>query len=325
MRAGRLAAGLVAALGLVSGAACTGDDSGARHATPRTVERPPDIDYSSTHLAKVNGTTTTLGVPETGTASIVGTVTGPGGPVPGATVHVEHLVGSSTVPHDVLTGPDGRYALPGIPGGRYRVRAFLAPALATKANDSRFLEDGKEAVFDLSLEDQRKVVAKAAVAPSVPYLGEPVNLSVVVATQQVDVDGIVRSTPVPGLRVELDGLGLWTLRRDADLQSPFPSRGTTTSTVPPSAVGFTDSVGVVAYQLRCNAAGDPGLGLLVTVTTTPAAVEGQPPPQPTQQVQRLGLDLPDCVDPSATTTTTVDAEAPSSSSPRRATTSTVPG
>jgi hypothetical protein len=301
-------------LGLLATVACTGDDGSTRHATPRPVERAPDIDYSSTHLAAVNGTTTTTGVPETGTASIVGTVTGPGGPVPGATVHVEHLVGSSTVPHDVLTGPDGRYAIPGIPGGRYRVRAFLAPALATKGAEARFLEDGKEAVFDLALEDQRKVVARAAVAPQAPVLGDAVNLSVVVATQQVDVDGIVRSTPVPGLRVELDGLGAWTLRRDSGLQSPFGPRSTTTTTVPLSAVSFTDGSGVARYELRCNAPGDPGLGVLVTVTVTPAAVEGQPPPTPTQQVQRLDLDVPACVDPTTATPSTGSSDSGSSDS-----------
>jgi hypothetical protein len=301
MRRARPAAIALALLAL-AGAACTKDDRGG-HAKPRPVELTPDVDYSGTQLAKVNGTTTSTVAPEVGTASIVGRVTGPGGAVPNATVHIEHLVGGGVVPHDLLTGPDGRYALPNIPGGRYRVRAFLAPALAVAAADTRFLEDGKEATFDLAMEDQRKVVASAATAPRAPYLGDPVNLSIVVATQAVDPDGIVRSTPVPGLRVELDGLGAWTIRRDSELQTPLQPRATTTTAPAPTPVGFTDGSGAVFYPMRCNSAGDPGLGLLVTVTVTPAAVEGQPPPAPTQQVQRLDLTVPACVDPSATTTT----------------------
>jgi hypothetical protein len=316
MRRSRPAA-LALALLALAGAACTSDDRGGGHAKPRPVERVPEVDYSGTHLAKVNGTTTSTAVPEVGTASIVGTVTGPGGPVPNATVHVEHLVGSSAVPHDVLSGPDGRYALPNIPGGRYRVRAYLAPALAAATADIRFLEDGKEATFDLAMEDQRKVVASAATSPSTPYLGDPVNLSIVVATQAVDPDGIVRSTPVPGLRVELDGLGAWSIRQDSGLQSPPVPRATTTTAPTVSPVGFTDAGGAVFYPMRCNSPGDPGLGLLVTVTVTPSAVEGQPPPSPTQQVQRLDLKVPACVDPTATTTTL-----PSSSTSRRSERST---
>jgi hypothetical protein len=297
---------LLALAGLLA-VACSGDDSGGR-AKPRPVERTADVDYSGTHLAKVDGTTTSIALPEVGTARIVGTVTGPGGPVANATVHVEHLVGSRVVPHDVLTGPDGRYAVPNIPGGRYRVRAYLPPALAVETADTRFLEDGKEAVFDLELRDQRKVVASAATAPRVPYLGDPVNLSVVVATQAVDPDGVVRSTPVPGLRIELDGLGAWSLRSDSGLQSPSQPPATTTTSFTSSTTAFTDGAGAAVFPMRCNSPGDPGLGLLVTVTVTPAAVEGQPPPAPVQQVQRLELDVPACIDPSATTTTTTTTE-----------------
>lgn len=304
-RAARRRVGLAVLAAALLAAACTdaGDDGAARPSRP-VEERPPIVDYSGTELARVKGTTTTAALPETGTASIVGSVTGPNGLVVGATVRIEHLVGSGrSVPRDVLTGPDGRYAVAGIPGGRYRVRAFLVPALAVAEPDVRFLPDGQEAVFDLTVVDRRKVVASASVSPSVPYVGEAVNLAVVVATQAVDVDGVVRSTPIPGLRVELDGLGAWSLRRDDGVRTPFPPRSstTTTFTFPESSTAFTDGSGVVRYQLRCNAAGRPGLGLLVTVTVTPAPVEGEPPPVPEQRVDRIGLALPECIDPTATT------------------------
>ena len=294
----RAAAGAAALV--LAAAACSGDDGPEGRAGRPRVERPPVVDYSGAALAKVPGTTTTLGLPETGSARILGSVAGPGGLIPGATVRIEHLVGGGAVVHDVLTGPDGKYVLDGIPGGRYRVRAFLAPALGMVHPETRFLQDGKEATFDLVVEDLRKVVATAATSPSVPYVDEAVNLSAVVATQQVDADGIVRSTPVPGLRVELTGLGAWVLR-SSSLRTPLDPRGTTTTTSPQSAVRFTDAFGAATWELRCESPGPSGLGLLVSVTVTPPPVEGQPPALPEQRTERLELELPDCIDPTATT------------------------
>jgi hypothetical protein len=313
----RRALAAVAAVLVLAGAACTGDD-GPSHAPRRRTERPPVIDYSGVHLEKVRGTTTTVNDGrDVGTASIVGTVTGPGGPVPGATVRVEHLLDGGTVVHDAFTGPDGRYAVTGIAGGRYRVRAFLAPTLALTKPEVRFLADGKEAGIDLAMADQRKVVASAATSPPAAYVGEDVNLAVTLATQQVDADGIVRSTPVTGILVTLDGLGAWTLRRD-DIRTPGQPRFPTTTT-PASPDAFTDGTGTVRFALRCLAAGDPGLGVLVTVTVTPPAVDGQPPPTPVQQTQRLALKVPACVDPTAATAPTSggdgsgDGDAPTTS------------
>lgn len=298
----RLRATAAALVLLLVAGACSddsGDDGGGGPRKP--VERPPVVDYSGAALAKVPGTTTTLGPPETGRARIVGAVSGPGGLIPGATVRIERLVAGGAVAHDVLTGPDGRYVLDAVPGGRYRVRAFLPPALAMAKPVVRFIEDAKESTFDLAMEDQRRVVATAAVSPSVPYRDEAVNLSAVVATQAVDVDGIVRSTPVAGLRVELTGLGAWELRTADPLRTPSDPRGTTTTTQAPSPVRFTDGVGTATWELRCRAPGPPGLGLLVTVTVTPAGVEGQPPPAPEQRTERLELDVPECRDPTPTT------------------------
>jgi hypothetical protein len=297
-----------AALGalLVVSASCSGDDAGG-HARRRSVERPPVVDYSGAELAHVPGTTTTAAAPEVGSAALVGAVSGPGGLVVGAIVHVEHLVGSTAIGHDVVTGPDGRYAIPAIPGGRYRIRAFFPPALAVAAPDVRFVPDGKETSVDLAMVDVRKVVAKAAISPTAPYLDDPINLSVVVATQTVDLDGIVRSRPVSGLRVELDGLGVWSLRSD-DLPSPLQPRITTTTFAPPTPVQYTDGAGTARFELECTSPGDPGLGLLVTVTVTPTAAAGQPPPAPEQRTDRLPLELPGCVDPTTATTPTATVD-----------------
>jgi hypothetical protein len=290
-------------LALVAAAACSDDDDAGRG--PRPPDEPPTsaIDYSGVALEGVRGETTTTGVAQSGRTTILGTVTGPAGLVPGATVRIERLVSGEDVRSDVVAGPDGRFELRNVPGGRYRVRAFLAPALAMVTPDVRFLRDGEEHTFDLTLTDQRGVVARAAVAPDPPYLDEDVNLAVVVASRSVDPDGIVRSTPVAGVRVELDGLGMWVLRSESPLRTPLQPRGATTTTEAPvatSTVAFTDGAGQVRYELSCSQAGAPGLSLLVSVTVTPPAIEGQPPPLPEQRLERLPLTVPDCVDPTQT-------------------------
>jgi hypothetical protein len=262
------------------------------------------VDYSAVALPRVAGTTTTTTAREQGTATVNGSVSGPSGPLPGATVSVEHLVGSRATRTDAVTGADGRFAVPNLPGGRYRVRAYLAPALALVTPEVRFIEDGKESTFDLKVEDQRRVVARAAVAPGAPFLGDDVNLAVVVANRTVDADGVVRSVPIPGLRVELSGLGAYTLRGPDPSGNPFAPRTTTTFSFQPATVAFTDGLGQVQFELRCSQAGDPGLELLVSVTVTPTEVPGQPPGVPTTQVQHVALNVPPCIDPASTTTTT---------------------
>jgi hypothetical protein len=290
----------VVALG--AAAACSGGGDAADlkpHPLPGSATSV--VDYSAVRLPRVPGTTTTSAVAESGSATIDGTVSGPGGLVPGATVLAEHLVGRQAVPHLAQTGADGRFAIQGIPGGAYRVRAFFPPALAQTTPDVRFIADGKETSYQLTMEDQRKVVARAAVAPSTPFVGDDVTLAVIVANRTVDQSGVVQSVPLVGLQVELSGLGAYELATTG--RPPFV-RGSTTTTAfsfTSPTIAVTDSQGQATFDLHCSSAAEPTLVLLVTVTVTPAPVQGQPPPVPTQQVQRLPLDVPACIDGSTAT------------------------
>jgi hypothetical protein len=198
--------------------------------------------------------------------------------------------------------------LGGVPGGRYRVRAFLPPALAMPSAEVRFLRDGQEHDFDLVVEDQRRVVARGAVAPDPPYVDDDVNLAVVVATRSVDLDGVIRNVPVVGVRVELSGLGAWTLRPSSAPPSQQPRPTTTAPPRTPSSVAFTDGFGQATFELRCQVSGNPGLSLLVSVLVTPPAAEGQPPPPPQQQLERIPLELPSCIDPSSSPAPTGEGE-----------------
>lgn len=309
------------ALGLVLAiAACTGggDDSDDVSPDPTRDEATSTtvIDRSGIALTGVPGATTST-IVEVGTATIGGVVQGPNGVVVGATVRLERLVAGRTIRTDLVTGPDGRYLLENVPGGRYRIRAFLAPTLAQTEPEVRFLEDEAAHDIPLTVTDQSGLRLIADVAPEPPLLGDPVNLVVVVLSRRVDADGIVRSSPVIGTDVELAGLGRWELRdepppdeEDPDDTTTSSTFGITTTTTAPRAanVDTTNAAGRVRFELECEAPGDPGLyvRIEVRVAETTVAEDGTTTVGPSRlETRSFELDLPACVDPATTTTTTV--------------------
>jgi hypothetical protein len=293
---------LVAAL-LVT--ACTDDDKDA--GPPPTTRAPSStslVDLSGVELPAVGGETTTT-IIETGTARLVGTVTGPDGPLAGATVRVDRLVAGREVRRDVVSGADGRWELRGVPGGRYRVRAFLAPTYAQTTPELRFLADGEEHTFDLQVEDQRGVVVQADVAPDQPVVGAPVNLVVLVVQRTVGTDGVVRSSPMTGETVELTGLGAWRPRSEVEAESSEGS--TTTSGDSTRASARLSAAGRARFELWCVERGEPGLTLVVPSLVAPSTPSGgsststSAAPTPTE---RVPLMLPACAARGARSTTT---------------------
>ena len=283
-------------------AACSDDEDAGPRPEPRVTTSTALVDRSGIVLTPVGGETTTT-IRETGAARLVGVVRGPAGPVAGATVRVERFVVGREVRTDVLTGPDGRWVLEGVPGGRYRVRAFLAPSLAQVEAEVRFLADRAEHEFDLTMEEHSGLVVRSSSAPAPAMVGSPVNLVVQVAQRRVDGDGIVRAAPVPGSSVELTGLGRWVVRDDG---STFPGQDR-------EATARTDGEGRARWELRCEVAGDPGLAVRIPVTVSspaPPAAGAQPDPQtattspgPQVRIETVALDVPACVEPAPTTTT----------------------
>ena len=159
-------------------------------------------------LPGVGGETTTT-IDEKGTARLLGTVSGPTGPLAGATVRIDRLVAGRVIRHDVVTAADGRWELRDVPGGRYRVRAFQAPAVRAAGTEVQFLADGEEHAFDLRVEDREGSWCASDAAPDQPLVDGPVNVVVLVASGRSSPDGVVRSTPLSGVFVELTGLGRW--------------------------------------------------------------------------------------------------------------------
>lgn len=225
------------------------------------------VDRNDVSLAPARGTTTTTAVVVgPGAATLVGRVDGPDGPVEGATVRIERLVGNDAAALEVLTGPGGTWRATGVLGGRYRVRAWRQPDQAVVESQLVFVAASGTAEVSLRADRFAGAAVDVAVAPDPPVVGERANVVLRVAERTVDSEGVVRPVPRPGVEVTLAAASGW------EPESPL------------SAV--TDDAGRVTYTLVCRAAGTHGL--IATVgpgqavpLSPPECVEPPPPTTPT--------------------------------------------
>jgi predicted small lipoprotein YifL len=220
-------------------------------------------DFSSVRLAAVPGRTTTTVDNSPGQAHIAGFVVAPQGAVPGASVHVERLVGDTVLAIDVATNPDGSFHVDNVKGGRYRLRAWRMPDLAMTTPQVFFL-NGNENKTNVNLQVNHYTGTNVApaIAPNPPRVGDPANLAVQVTTVVVDPTGVVRATPLVGVQVDLQGSGGWQVQQ--------------------SSTSFTDVNGEVIWSLTCTAPGNQPLSVAVAGTGYP-------------------LNLPPCQEPAAQT------------------------
>ena len=280
------ASSLVAALAL---GACSGKHD---HAAPKPPPNIPDVtttteaDFSGVALAAVPGRTTTTIALGPGGATITGMVLAPEGPVPGASVHIERLVGDGVAAADIASDATGRYTVPAVLGGRYRVRAFVPNPvnLAQPTPAIFFLAANESKVQDLQVTHFSGPAVVGVIAPNPPPVDGPANLVVQLAQQGVDPKGIVRGTPIVNANVVLAGSSAW--------QVDGPTSG------------LTDSNGRVAFRLTCTA-------------------EGAQPLQAVIDNQSYPLDIGPCtVPPPTTTTTATTAPPPTTTAPPPTTTTT---
>jgi hypothetical protein len=175
-------------------------------------------------------TTVDFGV---GAVTLAGRVEGPDGPVGGATVRIERLVGEATAERTVITDDEGRFTLAGVPGGRLRLRAWKVPDIAMARNVVVFAAE--KATVRLQAERFASTDVRWAAAPSSAVEGQAVNLVVQVSRRRVDDNGVVGFEQISGLAVKLIPLG--ALQPDG-----APER-------------LTDDNGRASFPMRCNAAG----------------------------------------------------------------------
>lgn len=236
----------------------------------------PDRSKLTLPTIDVPATTTTIGF-RRGTASVEGVVRGPDGPVAGAKVRIERLVGSQTAVRIVGTDGQGRYVLSGVELGRLRVRAWRPPDLAMMSDELLFASKGTSR--DLELTGFGRTEVQWAMAPATPFVGRKVNVVIQVSTRVVGSDGLITIEPLSGVGVSI-----------------FP-----TGTLVPLAAGerLTDEAGRAVFTLRCDADGDGGLD--VRLATGGQAILS-PPPCRTPATTVPATPVP-VVDPTATTIT----------------------
>lgn len=251
---------------------------------PATSTTAPPPDYSLVALGAVPGQTTTTIEVSPGEAQLTGTVIGADGPVPGATVRVQRVVGEASAHLDVLTGEDGTWTAPFLKGGLIRVRAWRAPDLALVSPQVFFLEARERRSLDLRLERFTGLRVTSDVAPDPPIVGQTANLVVQVTDEQVDPEGVVRAQVVAGISVELFGSGNWRVATD----NPT----------------ITDGAGNAIFSVRCDQDGSQPLSVVVG------------------DIQTLPIGVPDCLPPATTTTSSTSTTVKSSSSTTTSSTTT---
>lgn len=252
---------------------------------PPGVTLPPSTpstatsDLTGVQLPPVDGSTTVPGVPDAGTSQLGGSVNGPQGPVPGATVRVEHLVDNRARSVDVGTDASGHWGLPNIAGGRYRVFAFLPPTLAQTDPEVFFLGAGEQKNLDLNVDAFTGAPEVAiAIAPDPPNVGQPTNLVVRVTQRAVDGNGVVRGAGVVGASVTFNPSDGWVV-------TGSPAASPTTG---------TNENGDATFQIECRKAGANQIQVTVRLSSSP---------QPLSVVQPVSA----CIDPRSTSTTTTTA------------------
>jgi hypothetical protein len=264
---------LVTALVLAAAASgCSGVQTLSYPPPPPTAATPvvsqPTLpgNLSSVVQAGVPGATT-IPAPAIGpgSAALNGTVLGPSGPVPGATVEADRLVGDQDATTKTTTAADGSWTIPSILGGRYRVRAWKTPGLALLTPQVFFLSDDQNDSMTLQLTSFTGPDVATSIAPGVVVDGQIDNLLVQVTNPTVGADGVVRDVPVIGVSVMLTNGPEW------DVYHGNPKK--------------TGADGRVLFQVSCQAVGSVPLSATVASAAT------------------VPLQLPSCA-PGATTTTT---------------------
>jgi hypothetical protein len=292
-------------------ASCTTTGFGKLPPPPPTLAPQPTTtlpDLSLLDLRSVPGRTTTTVVFGPGRASITGIVTGPEGPVAGAVVRVERLVGDGHAVGDLVTDATGSYALAGVLGGRYRLRAFKpAPDNLALVKPALLFLSGDEArKQDLAVDRYAGLDVTSAIAPNPPIIDEPANLVIRLTERSVDGDGVVRGTPIPGRRVELFASGSWR--------------------VDGANATVTDGAGQASWQVRCQALGQQALAVVVGDSdsfplSVGACSEAPPPTTAPPPTSSTSSSTPTTVRRS--TTTTVRSSTTSTTRPTSTTSTTV--
>jgi hypothetical protein len=282
---GRTAVAVVIALVLAAGAACSSDD-GQQLPAPdpsSTTTTTLPVDFSEVALAPIapGKEPPVTRPPGGGRASIAGRVVDTSGaPIPQALVRATYFFDPAKPEViEALSRDDGTYRFEKLYGGRWRIRAWKAPVLATFEQPAFFLGATEQKALDLKVKAVPDVDVTSTMAPDPPLVGWLAELAVLAVTQTVNVEGRVERTPLGGTAIMLVGDDNWSLSEPA--------------------TQVTDADGTVRWTLSCGSEGVHDL----RVRLSPLGTE----------VREFPVVSPSCLSPASTTTATTATTGPSSS------------
>jgi hypothetical protein len=308
------AVAVVAVAVLVPFLAGRSKDDGRALPKPRTDESTTttqNIDLTSVSLEPIAASskpTSTTRPPGGGKAAIFGKVIdADNNPVGGAFVRATYY-GDPNKPEviETLSAEDGTYRFEQVLGGRWRIRAWKSPELATLDDNVFFLGYTEQRAVDLRVKSAVDIVVTSNMAPNPPFIGSPVELAVLVLNQTVDEEGVVHRSPVGGASVTLDIRGKWSLVGEATQATEYNGR--------------------TAWQLTCNEVGQQVIIAFVGGREWPLNVPGCHDPMETTTTSSTTTTLPPGVTTSSTKPKSKTASSSTSSTrpPSYATTSTRP-
>jgi hypothetical protein len=238
---------------------CKGSEDEAAPATSVATTPPtqaPTTTASSTTLVTVPGNprpvTTLSPAIGPGTATLGGSVSGPEGPVAGATVRVERLVGDEVAATTVNSDASGQWTLGSVNGGRYRLRAWRPPDLAMLRPTLVFLEATESKAVALGMARYGEGNTFGAYAPGPPTADKPATLVVTVSNGGIDAEGVLHASPRPGVTVQLQ------VTAGLTLDSPDTT--------------VTDGSGNASFTVRCTPPGPPAVTAVVEGARRPVDV-----------------------------------------------------
>ncbi|MCU0269464.1 MAG: carboxypeptidase-like regulatory domain-containing protein [Acidimicrobiales bacterium] len=196
-----------------------------------------------------------------GRARLSGTISGPDGGVGGAVVRLERFVGDEVGTVEVTANGSGAWEAAGLLGGRYRVRAWRTPNLATLESQTTFLAESDDVRLDVALQRRDGQGLQAALDVADPKVGRTVTVRALLTQESVNGNGIVEGVGVAGTQLELALQGGYR----------FVSSGATAT---------TGGDGFATWQVACTTPGTHGITVsgagLTTSVTLPACLPADP-------------------------------------------------
>ncbi len=236
---------------------------------PEPSEEPPEIELTD------------------GEARLTGTVVGPEGPVEGTIVRIERHTSEGSAFFDVTTDADGVFEADKVPGGRFRVRAWVPGLMTTGGSDVRYVAGDEESEYELSMWGVDPTPSFELVHGGPQYYGQAGNVAVVFTQRFIDEEGILVTAPLAG--------GLVSVRTSAGVK------------VSSRSVRLTDEEGSAWFTLTCTGSHQSATitvrSGLVSKTFALPGCRPLPPPPPEPEPEPEPAPAPTTTTATTTTTT----------------------